>query len=136
MDGSTYPGASRLPILPHGAMPSVYGDPPDWSPVRYRGISPRPTALRVVLDMPAPVLRRLNGFHPIKQSLAAQLSRLEQIVFDLRCSAEAVRAGDARWSQRNAETMLGKLRQIRRSHSEAIRAARDLAKADERRARQ
>lgn len=120
-------------ILPHGPMPSICGEPPAWSPVRYRGISPRPTALRIVVGMAAPVLRRLGACHPINQSLAGIATRWEATVFDLRLAADAVRSGEThrgrplQWSQRNADVLLARLRTMRRQHSAAVKMARELA---------
>jgi len=129
----TAPGQT---ILPPGPMPSVTGAPPVWHPVRYAGISPRETALRVVIGMSAPVLRRLGAFHPINQSLTSIMVRWTDDVFLLRSAAQAVRDGDACWSEPNASLCLARLRNMRRAHSAAIRVARDLAALDAQRAAQ
>lgn len=127
MDGFAYLSASRLMTLPRGPAKSLGDEPPRWAAVRYDGMSPRPTALRIVADMQSPVLKRLGGFHPVQTSLTSIFVRFGAVVFDLRCAAEAARSGDARWSQQNAELMLRRVRHMRAAHSAAVRLARELA---------
>lgn len=126
MDGYAF-SPSRLLTLPRGPVNSIGDEPPTWAAVRYRGISPRPTALSVVIGMQSPVLRRLGGFHPVQTSLASIYTRIGAVIFDLRCAAEAARCGDARWSQHNAEILLRRVRHMRAAHSAAVRMARELA---------
>lgn len=100
---------------------------PTWSPVRYRGISPRPTALRVAGTMWAPSLRRLGGCHPLTLAITSIASRWEASVFRLREMAEAARNGDVRWPEDRADRILTRLRHLREAHSSAVRLARQMA---------
>lgn len=126
-------------LAPRGPYPSAAGAAPAWNAPRTvesavvpGWLNPRPTATQIV-TLPPDIIAAIRARPVLGEAIGLTAHGARDIILRLREAAELCRAGRAAWSDWNARSLLGQLRTKRRSHREAIGAARHLAAEMQRR---